>query len=653
MRKALTILGASLSLALVTSALAQLPPDSFKDVPSEHWAYQSVDALRAKGILVGYPDGLYRGKRTLTRYEFAVALKRALDQIQATPGDKGPAGAPGQPGPAGAAGEAGPAGPKGDSGIGPEELAALKKLLDEFKAELSNLGVNVNAINAKLDKLARDVAALKTEIAGMPKITGGMYVGIRADRANGLYVDRDGVALSNLDTPMGGGVWKSMVNTPVVLHQFNLNVTKSWGDAGTLKATIVNSNYKGYLNDLTAIATGAPLNTSPRSDTYLDQLVMTAPFAGIGREGNLTLGRFGFALTPLTLSKISVDSYLTNPLVDDGKLRMDGFNLTTKLGSVGVNAFAGQTSRPTGTDGMPFSAPIAGASGFAIFAADGGLLAKPLAQVYNGQMLVDQVGGVELKLPLNMANGAHVGVRAALATGTDGVGFNNVQTIGADAGVKLSETVNLTAEWAKTNTGTGRLGSVNVHDNNAYTGNLELGTLLGVNMTAGYKYVDPLFYAPGFWGKIGNWFNPTNVQGPSLRMNKDLTPNMGLTLGGDYVFAARDRAAAYSLGKDDEIWRALAGLKWDVSESLTASVDWEGVYWKLQGKHGAIGSAATLVHPVEHYITLGAGYKWNDAANIKLGYQLGSFNGHGFLTAGGGLSGYNYNTFTSTVNVKF
>ena len=43
-----------------------------------------------KGIIDGYPDNFFRGKRTLTRYEFAIALKRALDKIAATPGVAGP-----------------------------------------------------------------------------------------------------------------------------------------------------------------------------------------------------------------------------------------------------------------------------------------------------------------------------------------------------------------------------------------------------------------------------------------------------------------------------------------------------------------------------------------------------------------------------------
>ena len=50
----------------------------FPDVPENHWAYAMVQDLAYKGIVVGYPDGTFSGDRTLTRYEFAVALDRAI-----------------------------------------------------------------------------------------------------------------------------------------------------------------------------------------------------------------------------------------------------------------------------------------------------------------------------------------------------------------------------------------------------------------------------------------------------------------------------------------------------------------------------------------------------------------------------------------------
>ena len=50
----------------------------FPDVPENHWAYMMVQDLAYKGIVVGYPDTNFNGDLTLTRYEFAVALDRAI-----------------------------------------------------------------------------------------------------------------------------------------------------------------------------------------------------------------------------------------------------------------------------------------------------------------------------------------------------------------------------------------------------------------------------------------------------------------------------------------------------------------------------------------------------------------------------------------------
>ena len=33
----------------------------FSDVPSDHWAYRAVNHLQQEGIIVGYPDGTFKG----------------------------------------------------------------------------------------------------------------------------------------------------------------------------------------------------------------------------------------------------------------------------------------------------------------------------------------------------------------------------------------------------------------------------------------------------------------------------------------------------------------------------------------------------------------------------------------------------------------
>ncbi len=50
----------------------------FPDVPRNHWAYQYISQLAGNGILVGYPDGTFKGDVKMTRYEFATMLYRSL-----------------------------------------------------------------------------------------------------------------------------------------------------------------------------------------------------------------------------------------------------------------------------------------------------------------------------------------------------------------------------------------------------------------------------------------------------------------------------------------------------------------------------------------------------------------------------------------------
>ena len=51
----------------------------YSDLPKDHWAYDFVKKLSDKGYLNGYPDGTFKGDAKMTRYEFAAALWRAVN----------------------------------------------------------------------------------------------------------------------------------------------------------------------------------------------------------------------------------------------------------------------------------------------------------------------------------------------------------------------------------------------------------------------------------------------------------------------------------------------------------------------------------------------------------------------------------------------
>ncbi len=80
----------------------------FPDVPENHWAYETVEQMRERGIVEGYPDGTFGGDRQMTRYEFATIVYRALQK-----------------------------------GIGMNE--DIQRLVDEFKPELALIRVDTIA----------------------------------------------------------------------------------------------------------------------------------------------------------------------------------------------------------------------------------------------------------------------------------------------------------------------------------------------------------------------------------------------------------------------------------------------------------------------------------------------------------------------------
>lgn len=126
MKKILALVAVIALVAFAAPAFAAANP--FMDVPMNHWAYDAIGQLAARGVLSGYPDGTYKGNQPMTRYEVASAVARALAVVDMTKASK-------------------------------QDVEMLKKLVVEFKDELDALGV-------KVDKLDSRVAVLESDIGG-------------------------------------------------------------------------------------------------------------------------------------------------------------------------------------------------------------------------------------------------------------------------------------------------------------------------------------------------------------------------------------------------------------------------------------------------------------------------------------------------------
>ena len=112
----------ALTTALVIGAASTTfaASNPFSDVPADHWAYDAVSQLAKDGVIEGYGDSTFQGQSSITRYEMAQMVAKAMaKEDQANAADK----------------------------------AMIDKLAAEFSDELNNLGVRVSNLEKKTDNV--------------------------------------------------------------------------------------------------------------------------------------------------------------------------------------------------------------------------------------------------------------------------------------------------------------------------------------------------------------------------------------------------------------------------------------------------------------------------------------------------------------------
>ena len=124
----------SVQLAQITSV------SELTDVLPSDWAFQALQSLVENyGCIQGYPDRTFRGQRSMTRFEFAAGLNSCLDVIATL---------------------------IAQSGIDPEDLATIRRLQEEFQAELATLRGRVDALEAQTAILEAQQFSTTTKLRG-------------------------------------------------------------------------------------------------------------------------------------------------------------------------------------------------------------------------------------------------------------------------------------------------------------------------------------------------------------------------------------------------------------------------------------------------------------------------------------------------------
>ncbi len=156
------------------------PPDTgglFTDVPRDHWAYEDLEYLAARGIITGLPGGRYNGDEPLDRYSAAAMIARAIKYMQNNP-----------------------------ESVTPEDLDVLKDLIFQVSDEVAALqgtGTGVDpALESRVARNEQSIAQLNSQVQNMS--TSDASTLTKRVQANfiisltGLLIGIIGVALATL-----------------------------------------------------------------------------------------------------------------------------------------------------------------------------------------------------------------------------------------------------------------------------------------------------------------------------------------------------------------------------------------------------------------------------------------------------------------------
>ncbi|MFM7454147.1 MAG: iron uptake porin, partial [Cyanobium sp.] len=109
----------------------------FSDVRPTDWAYQALSNLVERyGCVAGYPNGTFKGRQAMTRYEAAALLNACLDRVT-------------------------------------EVTDELKRLMAEFEKELALLKGRVDGLEAKVKELEANQFSTTTKLKGIATMTVG------------------------------------------------------------------------------------------------------------------------------------------------------------------------------------------------------------------------------------------------------------------------------------------------------------------------------------------------------------------------------------------------------------------------------------------------------------------------------------------------
>ena len=311
-----------------------------------------------------------------------------------------------------------------------------------------------------------------------------------------------------------------------------------------------------------------------------------------------TVGRQGEKISPWIYQRLDTTPFYENERWDNGEFTFDGAKVAFSAGPAKLSIFGGRTADATGGNQQV-----------------GGGALQPIRAgrtAINGTSVpIDQQLGVTANVPLSDKGSLNLAYLWLDSDTYAGGVANRVEVYGADANFDVSG-FGLYGAYSKSDVKFNNHSVVN-RNNDAYNFSIKKDwDRWGAKV--GYAYVSGLFGAPGDWGRIGTFWNPTDVKGWNAALHFDVTD--ALRLWGTGQWWQGTGKFATGLQTSDKLEGYEVGLDYKFAQAYSASLSYENDTYKGPTLGTANGN------PQQRWYNIGLGWSLSDNAKLKFLWQI-------------------------------
>ncbi|MFM2061130.1 MAG: hypothetical protein RLZZ507_800 [Cyanobacteriota bacterium] len=222
----------------------------FTDVTPQDWAYEALSNLiKNYNCISPYPDGTFKGNRSLTRYEFASILNSCLEKMQEI------------------------IAANTSNLINPDDLTTIQKLREDFTTELSILTQRIDTLEAK-------TAVLENNQFSTTTLIGGEVIFAAAQAFGG--------------SPPGTGQSNAVIN-----HLTRIQLVSSFTGKDRFRLELASGNFDnlGFANPNILNTNTALLSYQVGYNNSIQLSNLEYRFAALGDRAVFTIKPVGFSLS--------------------------------------------------------------------------------------------------------------------------------------------------------------------------------------------------------------------------------------------------------------------------------------------------------------------------------------------------------------------